>query len=100
MSNTVFLAGAGGVIGRRLIPLLRQRGLDVVGTTRSPERAREIERLGGRAVIVNAYDRGALVAAVVAAAPATVIHQLTDLSNGFTPDRIAETLRRNARLRT
>lgn len=100
MSNKVFLAGAGGVIGRRLLPLLRRRGFDVVGTTRSPERAQDIERMGGRAVIVDVYDRDALVAAVVGAAPAVVIHQLTDLSNGFAPDRLAETLARNARLRT
>jgi nucleoside-diphosphate-sugar epimerase len=78
---------------------LRLRGLDVVGTTRSPERAREIERQGARAVIVDAYDRGALVAAVRDAAPDVVIHQLTDLSYGFSPDRIAETRARNARLR-
>lgn len=100
MSNRVFVAGASGVIGRRLLPLLRRRGLDVVGTTRSPERAREIERLGARAVIVDVYDRDALIAAVRDAAPAVVIHQLTDLSHGFSPDRIAETLARNARLRT
>ena len=100
MSNTVFLAGASGVIGRRLVPLLRRRGLDVVGTTRSPDRAREIERLGARAVVVDAYDRDALVAAVVGAAPTIVIHQLTDLSYGFSPDRIDETRARNARLRT
>lgn len=72
----------------------------MVGTTRSSERAQDIERMGARAVVVNAYDRDALVAAVVAAAPAVVIHQLTDLSNGFSPDRIAETLARNARLRS
>ncbi len=100
MSNTVFLAGASGVIGRRLVPLLRRRGFDVVGTTRSAERAREIERLGARAVVVDAYDRDALIAAVVAAGASVVIHQLTDLSHGFSPDRIAETLARNARLRS
>src|SRR5687767_4568620 len=100
MSNTVFLAGASGVIGRRLVPLLRRRGLDVVGTTRSPDRARQIESLGARAVVVDAYDRDALVAAVVRAAPTIVIHQLTDLSYGFSPERIDETRARNARLRS
>src|SRR5512141_1359449 len=99
MARTVFLAGAGGVIGRRLVPLLRAAGLDVFGTTRSPERAQEIERAGARAVVVDAYDRDALVAAVVAARPDVVMHQLTDLSHGFSPDRMAETLARNARLR-
>lgn len=100
MRHTVFLAGAGGVIGRRLVPLLRRHGLEVVGTTRSARRAAEIESWGARAVVVDAYDRDALVAAVVAAAPTVVIHQLTDLSHGFSPDRIDETRARNARLRT
>lgn len=100
MAKTVFVAGAGGVIGRRLVPMLRRRGFVVVGTTRSTERAREIEGMGARAVVVDVYDREALAAAVVAAAPEVVIHQLTDLSNGFSPDRIAETLARNARLRS
>jgi nucleoside-diphosphate-sugar epimerase len=100
MSDTVFLAGAGGVIGRRLVPLLRQRGFDVVGTTRSLERAQEIERAGARPVIVDAYDRDALAKAVAAARPSVVIHQLTDLSNGFALDRRVETWARNARLRT
>jgi nucleoside-diphosphate-sugar epimerase len=99
VAKTVFLAGAGGVIGRRLVPLLRRRGLEVVGSTRSPDRARELERAGARAVIVDVYDRDTLVDAVTAAAPDVVIHQLTDLSNGFSPDRVTETLARNARLR-
>jgi nucleoside-diphosphate-sugar epimerase len=96
----IFVAGAGGVIGRRLLPLLRQSGYEVFGTTRSPVRAAELERTGVTPVIVDAYDRQALVRAVGGISPGVIIHQLTDLSGGFAPERIKDTLARNARLRT
>src|SRR5215831_12377655 len=96
----IFVAGAAGVIGRRLVPLLLQSGYQVFGTTRSKERAAELERAGVSPVIVDAYDRQALVRAVGGVSPGVVIHQLTDLSGGFSPDKIKDTQARNARLRT
>jgi len=95
----VFVAGAGGVIGRRLVPLLRQSGYEVFGTTRSPERGRELERAGAIPVLVDAYDPIALIQAMTAVEPRVVIHQMTDLSGGFAPERIEGTLAQNARLR-
>jgi nucleoside-diphosphate-sugar epimerase len=97
--DKVFLAGAAGVIGRRLVPLLIQRGYHVFGTTRSPERAADLERAGVTPVVLDVYDRQSVARAVAAARPRLMIHQLTDLSGGFEPDRIAETLERNSRLR-
>ena len=38
----VFLAGATGVVGKRLIPLLVQAGHSVTGTTRSSQKAAAI----------------------------------------------------------
>ena len=76
----IFLAGAGGVIGRRLVPLLRNAGHDVVGTTRSIDRAEALQLLGAEPVILDVLDAGAVMSAVVAAAPHVIIHQLTDLS--------------------
>jgi nucleoside-diphosphate-sugar epimerase len=96
----IFVAGAAGVIGRRLIPLLLRSGYQVFGTTRSKERAAELERAGATAVIVDAYDRQALVRAVGGVSPGVIIHQLTDLSGGFAPEKIDDTRARNARLRT
>ncbi|HEY1540995.1 MAG TPA: NAD(P)-dependent oxidoreductase [Xanthobacteraceae bacterium] len=75
----VFLAGAAGAIGRRLIPLLRDAGHDVVGTTRSGETAAELKTRGITAVVVDVYDATALRDAVARAHPDVVIHQLTDL---------------------
>jgi len=43
----IFLAGAGGAIGRRLTPLLRAAGHQVAGTTRSADKADALQRLGG-----------------------------------------------------
>jgi nucleoside-diphosphate-sugar epimerase len=75
----IFLAGASGVIGRRLAALLRDAGHEVVGTTRAPSKIRMLEELGVAPVVVDALEADALAQAVVAARPDIVIHQLTDL---------------------
>jgi nucleoside-diphosphate-sugar epimerase len=99
-SLRVLVAGAAGVIGRRLVPLLRERGYEVYGTTRSPARAEDLGRAGAHPIILDAFDRKAVMDAVSAVRPRVLIHQLTDLSGGFAPERVAETLARNSRLRT
>ena len=100
MSLKIFLAGAAGVIGRRLMPLLIERGYEVQGTTRSRTRASDLERWGARPIVLDAFDRRAVLAAVAAVRPHVLVHQLTDLSGGFEPEKVAETLARNSRLRT
>lgn len=95
----IFLAGATGVIGRRLVPLLVAAGHDVAGTTRSPERAEAITRAGGRPMVVDVYDRGALNDAVSAFRPDVVIHQLTDLTTPPGQPLGEAELLRNARIR-
>jgi nucleoside-diphosphate-sugar epimerase len=93
----IFLAGASGVIGRRLTPLLVEAGHTVAGTTRSAGKAELMRRLGAEPVVVDAYDAEPLREAVVAFAPDLVMHQLTDL-----PDDASEIRDRaagNARIR-
>jgi nucleoside-diphosphate-sugar epimerase len=97
--TTVFVAGAAGVIGRRLLPMLRDAGATVYGTTRHAARAAAIEAQGARAVVVDVFDAAALMRAVVAARPDVVIHQLTDLPPALDPARMAEAVARNARIR-
>ena len=75
----IFLAGASGVIGRRLAVLLRKSEHEVVGTTRNPARIAMLRELGIEPVVVDAFDADALVQAVAAARPDVVMHQLTDL---------------------
>lgn len=95
----IFFAGAGGVIGRRLMPLLRAAGHEVVGTTRSADKAAALRALGAEPAVVDVFDRAALARAVTAAAPQVVMHQLTDLPYAPGTPRYQEGLDRNARLR-
>ncbi|WP_042378700.1 NAD-dependent epimerase/dehydratase family protein [Streptacidiphilus melanogenes] len=76
----IFLAGAGGAIGRRLVPMLVDAGHEVVGTSRSEAGAQRVRALGAEGVLVDALDADRLRGAVAAAAPEAVLHQLTDLS--------------------
>jgi 2-alkyl-3-oxoalkanoate reductase len=87
----VFLAGATGVIGRPLATRLLEAGHEVVGTTRSTERAGELTELGVRPVVLDARDLDALKAAVIEAAPEVVINQLTNLPNKINYRKPAET---------
>lgn len=95
----VFLAGASGAIGMRLVKLLVANQVDVVGTTRFAEKGAAIAAAGATPVVVDVFDEAALIKAVVAARPDIVIHQLTDLPPGLDPARMAEATGRNARLR-
>jgi uncharacterized protein YbjT (DUF2867 family) len=89
----IFLAGATGVIGIRLVPLLVAAGHEVVGMTRSPGKVAHLRELGAKPVVRDVYDAEALREAVVAAGPDAVIHQLTDLPDD--PARIKEVLAAN-----
>jgi nucleoside-diphosphate-sugar epimerase len=75
----VFVAGASGTIGIPLVRALVDAGHHVVALTRSPGKRSALEALGASAVVADALDRDALVAAVSAAQPTHVIHQLTAL---------------------
>jgi nucleoside-diphosphate-sugar epimerase len=95
----IFLAGAAGVIGRRLTPLLLAHGHSVWGATRSREKSELLRNLGARPILVDVFDADALAAAVCHAKPEIVIHQLTDLSAIQDPARRSDALARNARTR-
>jgi nucleoside-diphosphate-sugar epimerase len=95
----IFLAGAAGVVGRRLTPLLVLMRHEVTGTTRSADKAGSIEAMCARPVVVDVYDADALKAAVVAARPEIVIHQLTDLPSAPGTPGYEDGQRRNVRLR-
>ena len=44
----VFLAGATGAVGKRLVPMLVAAGHEVAGMTRTPEKAERATRRGRR----------------------------------------------------
>jgi len=83
MTQRLFLAGASGVVGRHLIPLLLADGWAVTGTTRSAGKAARLAALGVEPAIVDVFDAAALRDAVGAARPDVVVHQLTDLPPGL-----------------
>ena len=94
----VFVAGASGAVGKRLVPQLIERGHEVVGLTRSrPEVVRE---LGAEPVVVDALDRDAVVQAVRAAEPEVVVHELTALHGALAnPRRMTQAFAQTNRLR-
>jgi nucleoside-diphosphate-sugar epimerase len=97
----IFLAGASGAIGRRLIPLLLAAGHDVTGSTRHAETARQLNASGMHGVVVDVFDAAALRDAVVKARPEIIIHQLTDLPRVVEDEaQLAASYPRNARIRT
>jgi nucleoside-diphosphate-sugar epimerase len=98
-TKRIFLAGASGAVGRRLAPLLLEAGHDVTGTTRSPEAADRLRATGVTPVVLDALDEAAVTAAMVAARPDVVIHQLTDLAGSTADDYPVELLERTATLR-
>lgn len=97
--GNVFVAGASGAIGRVLCRLLIEDGWRVVGATRSPSTASELEHFGVEPVVVDVFDRDALIRAVDSAAPQVLVHQLTDLPKVFSPASLAAARARNARIR-
>jgi nucleoside-diphosphate-sugar epimerase len=81
----IFLAGASGVIGRKLTPMLVEAGHTVAGTTRSAERAELVRGLGAEPFVIDVYAAQELRGIVVDWSPDLVMYQLTDL-----PDDAAE----------
>jgi 2-alkyl-3-oxoalkanoate reductase len=77
----VFLAGATGAIGKRLVPLLVANGHVVTGMTRSPEKVERLRAAGAEAVVADALDESAVLDAVTGAQPEVVVHQATALSS-------------------
>ena len=76
----IFIAGATGAIGRRLVPMLVAAGHEVTGMTRTSEKAAALREQGAEAVVADALDRDAVVAAVAVAHPDVVVHQLTAIA--------------------
>jgi nucleoside-diphosphate-sugar epimerase len=71
----IFVAGASGVLGRALLPLLTRH--HVVGTTRS--RPDVVRALGAEPIVLDSYDRGCVLETAKATRPEVVVDLLTDL---------------------
>ncbi|MGH6935644.1 MAG: NAD-dependent epimerase/dehydratase family protein, partial [Methylocella sp.] len=75
----IFVAGATGALGRRLIPLLRAAGHEVAGLTRSPAKAGLLRDMGATPVIADALDPSAMMDVLQREKPEVVVHELTSI---------------------
>ncbi|MBM7566117.1 NAD-dependent epimerase/dehydratase family protein [Paenibacillus sacheonensis] len=75
----IAVAGASGVVGRALVPLLVENGHEVVGLIRNPAHAADLTGKGAHYRIVDVFDRDELFEALREIRPEAVIHQLTAL---------------------
>lgn len=77
----VFVTGGTGALGRHLVPGLVAAGHEVTATTTAPGRVAQLREAGAEAVVVDGLDRAAVIAAVRAAAPEVIMHQMTALAD-------------------
>ncbi|MDT5003440.1 MAG: hypothetical protein QOJ24_616 [Mycobacterium sp.] len=96
-SRRVFLAGASGVLGSRLVPLLVDAGYIVGAMTRSAGKADRLAALGAQPIVCDVFDRSGLFSAVRGFTPDVLLHELTDLPDAL--ENLPEDSRLNARIR-
>jgi nucleoside-diphosphate-sugar epimerase len=96
----VFVAGATGAVGRRLVPQLVERGHSVVATTRTPAKRDLLRALGAEPVVMDGLDAAQVGEAVVRAEPDVVIHQMTALTGVGDLRRFDREFARTNELRT
>jgi nucleoside-diphosphate-sugar epimerase len=96
----IFVAGATGAIGKRLIPALVERGHTVTGMTRSASKAAWLRAAGADAAIVDALDATAVAKAVERAAPEVLVHELTAIPQALDVRKFRQQFQLTNRLRT
>jgi len=77
----VFVTGATGALGQHLVPALIAAGHEVTATTRTPGKAGQLREAGAEPVVVDGLDRETLTAAVQAASPEVIVHEMTALAD-------------------
>ena len=94
----IFLAGATGLIGIRLLPLMLADGHVVAAMTRTRERIDGLRAAGVTPVLCNVFDQNALTTAVKDFHPDVIVHQVTDLPDQI--EKLADFLPGNNRVRS
>ena len=77
----VFVTGATGALGRHLVPGLIAAGHEVTATTRTPGKVAQLRGAGAEPVVLDGLDREAVIAAVRAASPEVIVHEMTALAD-------------------
>jgi 2-alkyl-3-oxoalkanoate reductase len=96
----VFVAGASGAIGTRLVPQLVDRGHEVTGTFRSPAKAARLRAAGAEAIALDLLDAAAVRQAVLDTKPEAIVHEATALADGGFSRKLDKTFALTNRLRT
>ena len=96
----VFVAGPGGVVGRRLLPRLVEAGHDVAGLSRSAAGAAELGRLGVRGVVGDVLDRGRMAGLFAAERPEVVVFQVSGIPGRLHPGHTGDQFARSVLVRT
>ena len=96
----VFVAGASGAIGTRLVPQLIDAGHEVIGTSTSPERAGRVRAQGAKAIVLDLLDARAVRKAVLEREPDAIVHQATALADARFSKNFDRTFAQTNRLRT
>ncbi|HEX6934625.1 MAG TPA: NAD(P)-dependent oxidoreductase [Streptosporangiaceae bacterium] len=87
----VFVTGATGAVGQHLVPGLVAAGHDVTATTRTPAKVARLREEGAEPVVLDGLDRDAVIAAVQAAVPEVIVHEMTALAGARSfrnPDKL------------
>jgi 2-alkyl-3-oxoalkanoate reductase len=77
----IFVTGATGALGRHLVPRLVAAGHEVTATTRTPGKLARLREAGAEPVVLDGLDREAVIAAVRAARPEVIVHEMTALAD-------------------
>ncbi|WP_022893571.1 NAD-dependent epimerase/dehydratase family protein [Agromyces subbeticus] len=96
----VFIAGATGAIGRRLVPLLLADGHEVFGTTTRHEGVAGVDAAGAHGLVMDGLDGASVRAAVLDTRPDVIVHELTALSGGIDLKHFDRTFATTNQLRT
>jgi nucleoside-diphosphate-sugar epimerase len=96
----VFVAGASGAIGSRLVPQLTDAGHEVIGTHTSPSSGERVRALGATPVALDLLDAGAVRKAVLEAEPEAIVHEATALANAKFGRNFDTTFAKTNQLRT
>jgi nucleoside-diphosphate-sugar epimerase len=96
----VFVAGASGALGSRLVPRLIEAGHEVIGAHHSPASAQLLEVLGAEPVRLDLLDERAVRTAVLESKPDAIVHQATALADITFGRSLDKTFATTNRLRT
>ncbi|MDQ3895346.1 MAG: NAD(P)-dependent oxidoreductase [Actinomycetota bacterium] len=96
----VFVTGASGAIGSRLVPQLIDAGHEVVGTHNSPASAELLRTLGAKPVNLDLLDARAVRKAVLENEPEAIVHEATALADAKWGRSFDEAFAKTNELRT